>query len=149
MYKQIVVKLCDCRGKDFRPEYVNVLDIHSTFSGTPQLYLSATLTEKVLADLKRLLNIYNDDIVVKSLPPDCSNIYLEVQHQTSCDVTKELGWMVDKLRLEKCAYRKSIIFTLHLLSCSILIIFVASHTCDILGQHSPVSCMARCCFPNL
>ena len=49
------------RGKDFRPDYLTSPQLRSIFQA-PTLGLSATINEKILADIKDLLKLGNDQV---------------------------------------------------------------------------------------
>jgi len=87
-----------------------VLDIRSIFSEIPVLGLSATITEKVLRDLKLKMNFEDADVVVKSLPPDRPNIFLDISHQQSYKLKRDLQWLIDSLREKQLSQPKTIIF---------------------------------------
>lgn len=66
----IVVDECHCIsqwGYDFRPSYLNILDIRAYFSNAPILALTATATVEVREDIKRILGFgKNSKTFVKS-----------------------------------------------------------------------------------
>jgi superfamily II DNA helicase RecQ len=95
---------------EFRPEYVKVLDIRGIFTNAPILGLSATVTARVLMDLMSKFNAEEGEVVVKSLPPDRPNIFLEIRHQASYDLKKDLAFVIDSLRREQRNQPKTIIF---------------------------------------
>ena len=69
-----------CRGEDFRPEYDRCIKIRSFFCNVPLVCLSAAVTTKIFIDVRKKMHLTSDKFVLKALPPDRPNIYLEVKH---------------------------------------------------------------------
>ena len=55
----------------------------------PCLALSATVNMKVLADIKDVLKLHDDELNVIALLPDRPDIFLEVVHQKSYDIERD------------------------------------------------------------
>ncbi|MFQ5901963.1 MAG: RecQ family ATP-dependent DNA helicase, partial [Thermodesulfobacteriota bacterium] len=53
-------------GHDFRPDYRNLKDLRTDFSGTPIIALTATATEKVRKDIVAQLNLDNPRVFLSS-----------------------------------------------------------------------------------
>ncbi len=98
-------------GDDFRPDYLETVDIQSMFRA-PTLGLTATMDMEVYEETKKVLHIDNPHIV--SALPDRPNIFLDIVHKhgkQKYDVELDLQWIVDGLKEKQLEYPKTLIFT--------------------------------------
>lgn len=80
------------------------------FTRAPCLGLSATVTTKVLKDVKHALKLQDDDVTIVSVLPNRHNIFLDVRHQASYDHEDDLQWVAEELGEKQEQFPKTIIF---------------------------------------
>ena len=100
---------CFFRGYDFRPAFLNTVQLRSIFP-CPCLGLSGTVNTKVLSDIKDVLKLQDGQFKLVSMLPDRSNIYLQVVHEKSYNIEKDLLWVVEGLVAEGDKYPKTLLF---------------------------------------
>ena len=108
--RTIDVKTFFYRGADFRPDYRQLVNLRGVFTDVPLLGLSATVTAEVLADVKKYLQLRDDQIKINAVLPDRPNIFLEIADQKSFDVERDLRWLVNGLRKHQIEYQKTLVF---------------------------------------
>lgn len=103
-----MLSYCCVRGEDFRPAYLEAVNLRGIFTDVPWLGLSATVTNKVLNDLMLKMQFTTDQVVLKILPPDRPNIFLEVIHTKSSCTERDLNWIIQDLLSLKTSFPKKL-----------------------------------------
>jgi len=63
-----------------------------------------------MEDIYRHLSLSAEKVVMKAMPPDRPNIFIDVIHQPNYDVERDLMWLVDDLATLQSSQPKTLIF---------------------------------------
>jgi len=98
-----------CRA-DFRPDFKEVANLRSVFTEASLLGLSATVTQTVLDDIIKTLQLRASDVVVHAILPDRPTIFLEVANKKKFDAEEDLEWVAKEISTNGVICAKMLIF---------------------------------------
>jgi len=77
---------------------------------TPLLGLSTTVTTTVVNDILHALQLQRGDVIIKSLPPDRPNIFIDVSPSSTETVDTALAWLINDIENKQLHCPKTLIF---------------------------------------